>query len=270
MKEPKQLGFVVQEILLNEAQTLVSAGDGKYSDLLIILSSALPEIEKKNSEAGPEEKKGFAFGLPGGKELEEKERRALCHQINLRLKRTGIHWSIHYSGNRKLFVCVPTITDPVQKVFLPRVGRRHHGFEEKRQQILTLKQAGFSYRQIAQKLGISQSTVDYRLRGDRKSPYVEKVSAVPQSSSALTPQEFVEMARYIFNFQEPFSRTFAQRPIKVAISVVGIKDLKLKDRALSSLLGFKKGAAAFNAYHAKVGPEVQILRDALKQKGVIR
>lgn len=110
MKEPKEVAFSFQEINLLEAQSVVAAGDGKYSDLVIMLSKKLPELDETNSTLDIGEKKGFAFGLPGSHEVDEKERRGLCHSVNLRMNKAGILWQVRYSSNKKLFICVPKVT----------------------------------------------------------------------------------------------------------------------------------------------------------------
>ncbi len=109
MKEPKEIAFQFQEVALVEAQNIVAAGDGKYSDLLIMLTQKLPELDNANRVLDISERKGIAFGLPNGKEVDEKDRRGLCHVVNLRLNKAGIGWRISYSGNKKLFILVPRI-----------------------------------------------------------------------------------------------------------------------------------------------------------------
>lgn len=160
MKEPKELGFSFVDIGLVEAQNVIAAGDGKYSDLLIMLTETLPAIEQRNADLPSSERKGFAFGLPNGNEVDEKDRRGICHVVNLRLNRAGIAWRISYSGTKKLFICVPR-QDKIRSIRQlrekninpPDIGERIIGFRKQ----------GMKYREIAKKLGITNSFVSYYL-----------------------------------------------------------------------------------------------------------
>lgn len=92
------LGFEFQEIPLEEAMNVVIAGDGSYADIKQTLLEKLPALPKD---------KAFAFGLPGGKEVPEDQRRGLCMTINKTLRKAKIGWRITYSGMKKLFICIP-------------------------------------------------------------------------------------------------------------------------------------------------------------------
>lgn len=95
------VGFHFQEIPLDEAVNAVIAGDGNYAVVKAKLLEALPSLP---------EGKAFAFGLPNGKEVEEKKRRGICMALNVTLKRAKLPWRVTYSGVKKLFVCVPPST----------------------------------------------------------------------------------------------------------------------------------------------------------------
>ncbi len=117
--EPKSLGFIFEEIPMADAENIVSAGDGKYSDLILMLAKKLPELEAMNQNG--DDQKAFAFGPSQGQALEEKERKALCHTVNLRLTKIGVNWSVRYSGNRKVFICVPKRSSK-SKALAPHLG----------------------------------------------------------------------------------------------------------------------------------------------------
>lgn len=158
-KEPKEVGFVFEEIPLQDALTVIASGDGKYSDLIIMLSKKLPELEQNNMNVPASERKSFSFGLAGGKELEEKDRRKLCNSVSLRLRKGGVNWRIHYSGNRKLFICAPTKVKDRKPLPLYRAQSSEIAAEEA--QALELRKQGLPYSQIAAKMGILESRVSY-------------------------------------------------------------------------------------------------------------
>lgn len=99
MKTKKQevVGFSFQAIPLHVAQSMATAGNGKYSDLIAKLLEVLPDLK-------PDE--GYAFGLPKG-EVKEEDRHRICFVLNSRLRQSRVFWRITYSGNKRLFVCIP-------------------------------------------------------------------------------------------------------------------------------------------------------------------
>lgn len=179
-KEPKEIGFVFEEIAMQDALTVIASGDGKYSDLIIMLSKKLPELEKNNMNLPASEKKSFSFGLPGGKELEEKERRKLCNSANLRLRRGGINWTIHYSGNRKVFICAPAKAKVIKGA--PLIDSLRSIPPEQEKQVLALRAEGLSYSEIAEKMGIVKSRV-YYIFGRKKKNLLDKQSILKNESS---------------------------------------------------------------------------------------
>lgn len=164
-REPKTLGFTFEEIDLKEAQTLVQAGDGKYSDLVIMLSQKLSELDRANVGLAAEQRKGFSFGLPGGKELEEKERKPLMYSLNFRFNRMGIGWTIRYSQNKKLFLCVPRkvkgqkVARPVAMPLISNGATKRNGGTrdrtdviEFREKVIALSAEGMGATEIARRL----------------------------------------------------------------------------------------------------------------------
>lgn len=264
------IGFDFSEIPLEEAQSVVAAGDGKYSNLIVMLSSKLPEIELNNMNIPLRDRKGFAFGLPGGKEIEEKERRGLCHTVNLRMNKAGILWRVTYSGNKKLFICTPR-KEKVKKgeKFTTRNAYNvSPDSAEKERRIRELKDAGMSLVKIGQTLGLSESAVHYHLykKGDTAKPL-----AAPPKGGFSMPQ-LVELGRVVLNFPQPLPYSGIEgRDFRIAIAKVARKDLELGYRDIDIQLHQKKGTANFNVLHAKtdVSKQINLLRQALKQKGVI-
>lgn len=155
-KEPKELGFTFQEIDLAEAQQIVSAGDGKYSDLIIHLSKKLPELDRSNVGLAAEERKGFSFGLPGGAPLDEKEHKGITHSLNLRFSKMGLVWTVRYSQNKKMFICVPKKLKQVSGG-----GRRYktESYSERNEKILAMRSQGIKGQEIADQLGITKAVV---------------------------------------------------------------------------------------------------------------
>lgn len=98
MKNGDVIQFSYQEVPLEEAVNAVMAGDGNYSGIKATLLEALPNLP---------EGKAFAFGLPNGKEVAEKERRGICMALNSTLRKASLPWCVKYSGIKKLFICVP-------------------------------------------------------------------------------------------------------------------------------------------------------------------
>src|SRR5690349_11077691 len=95
----KEIGFHFQEIPLEEAVNAVIAGQGNYAELKAKLLDALPKLPPG---------KAFAFGLPGGDELDEEQRAPICMTLNSTLKKTNSPWRVSYSSVKKLFIVVPS------------------------------------------------------------------------------------------------------------------------------------------------------------------
>lgn len=272
MKEPKEVGFSFQEIDLTRAQNIVASGDGKYSDLVVMLAQKLPELENANNDLDISEKKGFAFGLPGGKEIDEKDRRNLCHTCNLRLKKMNIAWRISYSGNEKLFICVP---DANGKTFQasensPRTFKPRPGVSAMEKEMLELREQGLSYGQIAKRIGLQHWKVAYHLG---KKGLAKGLAKQLGKEKVFTALDFVAMARDVLNYHEPFrNHNYACRLFRNAVIIVGIENFHFPANQLDPALGSKKGSSSFLWHHSKmnVDKEVATLRLALKQKGVIQ
>jgi len=84
------------------------AGDGNYASLKATLLEKLPTLTPD---------KAFAFGMPGGKEVPEEQRRGIYQALNLTFKHADLPWRVTYSGTRKLFLCLPK--EIVRKASLP-------------------------------------------------------------------------------------------------------------------------------------------------------
>lgn len=165
MKEPKSVGFIVEEIGLQEAETLVAAGEGKYSDVILMLSQKLPELEAANMGQPVENRKSFGFRLPGNGTLDEKMIKGLCHSVNLAIHKQGIEWNLRYSSRRKLFVCVPLKTKEkkILGISQPKL-QTEKKTEDKEALIAKIKELhaeGKSYRNVANLLGISIPRLNY-------------------------------------------------------------------------------------------------------------
>lgn len=156
--EKSEIEFEFQEVGLQEAEHLVAAGDGKYSSLVILLGEQLKAIEKQNEGLSESEKKSFAFGLPKGQDMEERNRRALCMAVTKRLNKTGLHWRVAYSGNKKLFVCVPKASylknKPQENKSSIKMQR-----EARNSKILEMQKNGLTASAIAKSLGITMAAV---------------------------------------------------------------------------------------------------------------
>lgn len=256
------VGFNFAEIPLEEAENVVAAGEGKYSSLVVMLSQKLPEIEMNNMNVPLKDRKGFAFGLPNGKEVDEKERRGLCHTINLRLNRQGIGWKITYSGNKKLFICVPS------KPKTPRSGNMRNSSEASDalvRRVRELKAGGLKIAEIAKTLGKTTSSINYWLY-KKPSPSAQEEAPIEDQ---MTPKKFIELARSILQYKGLLNGKESSR-FRTALAIVGYKDLKFKGSDLDTALGYKKGAQNWLLHHGpNVDKEVQLLRQTLKEKGVL-
>lgn len=271
MKQKETVGFVFQEIDLSEAQTIVAAGDGKYSDLVVMLSAKLPELEEKNRNLPLSEQKSFAFGLPGGKEIDEKDRRGLCHTLNLRMKSAGVHWKTHYSGNKKLFICVPLRN--ADKV----VSRNRYLTGEKREAVVArikaLYQQGMKNPDIAKEMGMNLSSVNYCIYEKNKTRQSKKAAIRASAPNSFSPGALVAMARIVLNFNETdlTSRSHGHA-FRQAVATVGMRDLHFTGQQMDETLGNKRGASNYIVLHGvqDVKKEIALLRQALHQKGVIQ
>lgn len=163
LKEKLTLGFEFEEVPLQEAQNVVTAGSGKYSALVVILSKKLMELDIKQASLPPSERKTFAFGLPGNKELEEKSRDSLAGTVTKTLVKLGLAWKIRYSPSMKQFVCVPVVGPAVKA---KATGRRVASSEEsarRREEIMKLLAKGVRPIDIATQLGLSKHVVNYHI-----------------------------------------------------------------------------------------------------------
>lgn len=119
MKE-RVAGFDFQEVPLEEAQIMVRAGCGNYAEIKSMLLEKLPRLEGK----------AFAFGLPNGKELEQKMWHSICVSINLCLRKSGVEWKVYYSTLKKLFICVPGKPITYKKSASPKMSEMHRAREK--------------------------------------------------------------------------------------------------------------------------------------------
>lgn len=108
MKELKTSnGFVFQAIPLEEAVTIVRAGSGIYAEIKEVLLKTLPQLEEDTDNP-----QAFAFGLPNGKDLADKDRKGIGMALANTLKKAGLHWKIVYSDRRRQFICAPMESRP--------------------------------------------------------------------------------------------------------------------------------------------------------------
>lgn len=96
MKKQKKevVGFNFQIIPLQNARAMSAAGGGKFAALKEELLARIPELKENES---------FAFGLPGGKKLEDKEIQSVRMSVNTTLSQMGLPWKIGYNEERKIF-----------------------------------------------------------------------------------------------------------------------------------------------------------------------
>lgn len=270
-KEPKEIGFVFEEIAMQDALTVIASGDGKYSDLIIMLSKKLPELEKNNMNVPASERKSFSFGLPGGKELEERDRRKLCNSANLRLRRGGINWKIHYSGNRKVFICVPTKAKNAEpENSEPRYSAKRtynikpRELTDEETQALALRAQGLSYSKIAAKMGILESRVSYIC--GKKPKKLQKSMAEENGEMPTNAHYLVDVARKLFNItQDGKAPGNEGRLFRKAVSVVGVRDFHIRSEELGRLIGISGHGVKFNASSPGnfAADEIKKLRAAL-------
>lgn len=281
MKEAKEIAFSISEISLQDAQNVVAAGEGKYSDLLITLCQKLPIIELNNLNIPASERKAISFGVPGGKEIDEKDRRGLCHMVNIGLRRSGIMWKIHYSGNRKLFICVPRkdkineIKFKPVKTSAPEVGSAWNTTNSKKNIVLEMKERGLSANNIARKLDAPLSAVNYyyypreRLRLERKQVPVPILSG--PLKSPLSPEDFLSFARTVLNFRGEIKEASQECALfKKALGVV-CKEVGIPRNTMGLYIGLKHGSMSWIVHHSRrdATGRINLLRQALKKEGVL-
>jgi hypothetical protein len=98
---PEYIEFDFQVMPLNEAVRLTAAGGGKYEAVAVRLIEQIPSLLKSDPPAT------LAFGLPGGKELGESERRGVSTSLSASLRKAGLLFRVTYSSSRKVFLAVP-------------------------------------------------------------------------------------------------------------------------------------------------------------------
>lgn len=257
------IGFDFTEIPLEEAQSVVTAGDGKYSDLVIMLSKKLPELEMNNMNIPPKDRKGFAFGLPSGKELDEKERRGLCHTVNLRMNRQGVGWRVTYSGNKKLFICIPRkskIKSVKDDSYVPK--SKWNGKEDE-VKIMDLRDKGMSVPKISRTTGIDLQRVSYICyKKYAKGAKVPLPTAI-KPKSTIDVNEFIETVKKTFKIDTLKGRN--TRTFRTAACIVG-KRLGLGSKELAPFMGITWKGVNYNGRQRETHDATK-LRMALLNNG---
>lgn len=163
MKKQKELGFHFQEIPLQEAQSLAMAGYGNYADIKAVLLEKLPALPPL---------KAFAFGLPNGREVDEKARRAICSTTNQTLKKASIAWRVTYSSKKKIFVCIPRAKGR-NSPYISN-GVRAEDAKRKRKDISELRDKNMTFKQISNHLGIPLNTITSIYYGKKENQKLAK------------------------------------------------------------------------------------------------
>lgn len=236
MKEKAVVGFVFEEVPLQEALNVTLAGKGHYAQLGEHLLKVLPTLQEK----------AYAFGLPSGKEVTDEARKNICMTLAQVFRRASLTWKIMYSENRKLFICVPSA---------PLVASRPSLMKSRdpaaREKILNLHNQGLTPQEIGKMTGFSKNQIRYTLYRTNG----------PKKDSRKPAEPFIALAKRVFGVSE-FSRS--QRK---AVCMVGVKDLGILPKNLGSLTGLTSGGVAFNA-NAKTtfgADEINKLRNAVKK-----
>ena len=170
MRTEKVKGFEFNEILLEDARRAVIIGDGNYSDVKAFVLESLPKLNEANQGLPPGEQKTLSFGLPGGKEPTEDQRRGICMALTITCKHAGLPWRVTYSGTFKRFLFVPREfkrTYQPRKVVLPR--QRSGGLKRLAPEIAELYKKGKSVREICAILKIAKSSAGRYVTEYRKS-----------------------------------------------------------------------------------------------------
>lgn len=160
------IGFHFQEIPLEEAKNTLLAGDGDYAELKEALLDKLPKLPPTSA---------FAFGLPGGKEVPEDQRKGVSMAINLTLTKASLPWRVRYSGTKKLFICVPHMKKSSRNLYVPKSNYNPNTKTEE-MNVLKLMKEGMSASQISSKLGLPKSRLYYLVYKKFGSRAKEKVN----------------------------------------------------------------------------------------------
>ncbi len=253
------VGFQFQEIPLEEALNVVLAGNGFYSDVKQTLLAKLPTLAQD---------KAFAFGLPNGKDIDEKRRRELCSSVNKTFKIAKLDWKIAYSGTRKLFICVPKqpqeIVPHANNGYIPKSKWNK---KEDFSRILQLRDQGLTVKQIIDQTHFSRGRVAY-VSYQLNPQHPRKVQ--PDTNDSDTLGHLLEVAKKVFKVSD--FRNVAGIPFRNAISVVGMRDLKLSAPKIAPFLGISREGVYFHGklaknQNAKSIEKIALLRKAIKQEG---
>lgn len=258
--EKEIVGFKFQEIPLEEALNVVMVGDGNYADISANLLDTLPKMDERNAGLAPKDKKSFAFGLDHNKEVPEVQRRGLIGAVNKILKKARVSWRVTYSEKKKLFICVPkAIKDGTKGEFVPRSKWNNIDDEP----IIKMHQSGMSPTMIAAKLPtIPIAHIKYVcyqvMTGIKRSPESERIAL---ANDPARVKAFIDIAQSTFktmDFKTPESRK--------AVSVVGVKILRLSPKLLAPFLGVSPSGVYFSANNiSKTGAaEILKLTEAVK------
>lgn len=138
------IGFEFSEIPLEEAINAALAGNGKYAELKEFLINKLPNLPHD---------KAFAFGLPGGKDMPDTERKGVSMALASTLKKANIPWRVSYSPAKKLFICVPRN--------IPKRSAPHPSdlVLEFRNKVIALAKDGIGQAEIARRLNAKEGRV---------------------------------------------------------------------------------------------------------------
>lgn len=104
--EQEVVGFEVQVIDLQDAQTLAMAGGGMYSALITNLLETIASLRSDQS---------FCFGMPKGKSIDDKTIKDVKQNVNTSFSKGNIPWKIFYSKAKKLFVATPSAKSQIKR-----------------------------------------------------------------------------------------------------------------------------------------------------------
>lgn len=243
MKEPKELEFEFEEILLSDAELFVAAGSGRSAEILLMLSKKLPQMEQENQGVAYEQRKSFAFSLPNGA-LDRKDIKSICHKANAGMTKLGLNWLLRYVEREKKFVCVmKTIKTRINKM-----GRHNErqGNEDVRIQCQALYDKGAGYGVISKQLGVSVTTVRHYLSRTNKK------RSLSELGSKISAEQLVDLARWTLSFNLPLNgHNKETEEFKVVVARVGLLNLAMRTADVDMALGYKKGGASYAKLHGQ-------------------
>lgn len=258
---PSVVNFEFEEIPLDEAVNAVIAGAGNYAYIKAKLLEALPHLP---------EGKAFAFGSPGGQEVDEDQRRGICIAVNSTLKKAKLSWRVTYSGLKKLFVCVPSSTPRTYKKE-PEEGRvRQSKWDDPatEKEIMAWRDKGLSATQITAK-GYEHNRVRYLCYQKHPSHTQRKVPA-PKGSPSLPA--IIEAASTASGIPvEALTRRQGKvgRPFRKAIQAVATRDFAIDKNEVGKAFGVTGDAVTFNLKTAfQVEKEINDIRKVLVSKRI--